>query len=72
MILYSFVLKNALCSETSVGDERTEWIEKQDDNSAAKRMEESERRCMVDDGISECDWERLKGGFTVVNQSVLL
>jgi hypothetical protein len=31
---------------------------------ANKKMKESERRCMVDDVISECDCERLCGDFT--------
>jgi hypothetical protein len=30
----------------------------------AKKIKESERRCMVDDEISECDCERLRGDFT--------
>jgi hypothetical protein len=36
---------------------------------AAKKMKESERRCMVDDDISECDWERLRGDFTSLRSS---
>jgi hypothetical protein len=31
---------------------------------AARKMKESERRCMVDDDISECDCERLRGDLT--------
>jgi hypothetical protein len=31
---------------------------------AAKKMKESERRCMVDDDISKCDCERLWSDFT--------
>jgi hypothetical protein len=35
---------------------------------AAKKMKESERRCMFDD-ISEYDWERLRGDFTSLRSS---
>jgi hypothetical protein len=45
-----------------VSDERTEWIEKQ----AAKKMKESERRCMVDEDFGECDCERLRGDLTAL------
>jgi hypothetical protein len=40
-------------------NEKTEWIEKQA-TKAAEKIKESERRCMVDDYISECDSERLR------------
>jgi hypothetical protein len=36
---------------------------------AAKKMKESERRCMVDDDISECDCERLQGDFTALRST---
>jgi hypothetical protein len=36
---------------------------------AAKKMKESERRCMVDDDISECDCERLRGDFTTLRST---
>jgi hypothetical protein len=52
-----------------MGDKRTEWIEKQDKKSDDKNMKESERRCMVDDDISECDCERLGGNFTALRST---
>jgi hypothetical protein len=39
-----------------MGDERIAWKNK---------TKGSERRCMVDDDISECDCERLRGDFTI-------
>jgi hypothetical protein len=51
-----------------VGDERTEWIEKKT-TKVAKRMKESERRCMVDDYISDCNCEGLRGNFTALRST---
>jgi hypothetical protein len=36
---------------------------------AAKKMKKSKRRCMVDDNISECDCERLRGDFTALRST---
>jgi hypothetical protein len=36
---------------------------------AAKKIKESERRCMVDDDFSECDCERLRGDFTALRST---
>jgi hypothetical protein len=32
-------------------------------------MKESERRCMVNDDISECNCERLRGNFTALKST---
>jgi hypothetical protein len=56
---------NVLCPETSVGHERTEWIENKT-IKAVRKMKESEWRYIVDDDISECDCERLRGDFTAL------
>jgi hypothetical protein len=74
MRLYGLVLKicaenlNALCAEAFMCDERTEWIQKQDDK-AAKKLKKSERRCIVDDDISECDFVRLRGDLTALRST---
>jgi hypothetical protein len=34
-----------------------------------KKMKESERQCMVDDEISECDCEGLRGDFTALRST---
>jgi hypothetical protein len=36
---------------------------------AAKKMKKSERRYMVDDDISECGCERLRGDFTALRST---
>jgi hypothetical protein len=36
---------------------------------AAKQIKESERRCMVDDVISDCDCEGLRGDFTTLRST---
>jgi hypothetical protein len=33
---------------------------------AAKKMKKSERRCMIDDDIDDCDCERLRDNFTTL------
>jgi hypothetical protein len=37
---------------------------------AAKEMKESERRCMVDDSISECDCERLQAIILLLEERI--
>jgi F0F1-type ATP synthase beta subunit len=42
---------------------------KNEKTTAAKKKKASERRCMVDDNINECDCDRLRSDFTALRST---
>jgi hypothetical protein len=48
-----------------MGHGGAEWFEEQG-NKSCKKDEKSNRRCMIDDGINDCDCERLQDDFNVL------